>query len=129
MSWFGLIGFILTIVFIPDTTGLDLREQERYWYYVKEGRPQDYHGVAIHPRHISWFEKTVLKRHLNYNPELDRQSKVDELRDLYNKVEGNKAVESDDEKTLKGNSDLIPDNVSKYFEIEKSRAPSQPTAT
>ncbi|KAK5038099.1 hypothetical protein LTS07_001567 [Exophiala sideris] len=129
VSWFGLIGFILTIVFIPDTTGLDLREQERYWYFVKEGRAQDYHGVAIHPRHLSWFEKTVLKRHLNYNPELDRQSKVEELRDLYNKVEGNKALESDDEKTLKGNSDMIPDNVSKYFEMEKTKAPSQPRAT
>ncbi|KAI1619224.1 hypothetical protein EDD37DRAFT_304944 [Exophiala viscosa] len=96
---------------------------------MEEGQAQDYRGVSIHPRHISGFEKTVLKRHLNYNPELDRQSKVQELRNLYNKVEGNKALESDDEKTLKGNSDMIPDNVSKYFEMEKTRAPSQHRAT
>jgi hypothetical protein len=31
VSWFGLMGFFLTAAFIPDTTGLDLREQERYW--------------------------------------------------------------------------------------------------
>ncbi len=120
VSWFGLIGFILTIVFIPDTTGLDLREQERYWYYVKDGRAQDYHGVAIHPRHISLFERVVLKRHLNYNPELDRKAKIDELRDLYHKVEGNKAAESDDEKTLRKDSEFIPDDVSRYFELEKA---------
>jgi hypothetical protein len=34
VSWFGLLGFFLTVVFVPDTTGLDLREQERYWDYV-----------------------------------------------------------------------------------------------
>ena len=28
--WFGVIGFCLTVVSIPDITGLDLREQERY---------------------------------------------------------------------------------------------------
>ena len=38
VCWFGLIGFCLTVMFIPDTTGLDLREQERYWQFVREGR-------------------------------------------------------------------------------------------
>lgn len=81
--WFGLAGFIMTVCFIPDTTGLDLREQERYWEYVIAGREQDYHGVAVHPHHLSWFEIFVLRRHLAYNPELDRQQKLAEFREIY----------------------------------------------
>jgi hypothetical protein len=34
VPWFGLLGIIITEVFLPDTTGLDLREQERYWQCV-----------------------------------------------------------------------------------------------
>lgn len=128
VSWFGLIGFILTILFLPDTTGLDLREQERYWSFVREGRPQDYHGIAIHPRHLSWYERVVLKRHLQYNPELDREARITEMRALYNQVEGSKSIESDadDEKTLGKNShELMDHNVSRYFEIEKARSMKQ----
>lgn len=84
VSWFGLIGFILTIIFIPDTTGLDLRKQERYWQYVREGRENDYHGIAIHPRHLSLFETVVLKRNQNYDPKLDKKSRIEEMRQLYN---------------------------------------------
>lgn len=86
VSWFGLIGFCLTLVFIPDTTGLDLREQERYWQYVRDGRGDDYYGIAIHPRHLSLYERVVLKRDRNYNPELDRQAKIDDLRALHKAV-------------------------------------------
>ena len=48
-----------------------------------EGRGDEYHGVAVHPRHLSWYERFVLKRHLAYNPELDYQQKRDELRSIY----------------------------------------------
>lgn len=62
VPWFGLAGLLVTWAFLPDTTGLDLREQERYWLCVRQGREQDYHGIAIHPRHLSWYERVVLKR-------------------------------------------------------------------
>lgn len=80
---FGLVAFALTFFFLPDTTGLDLREQERYWRCVVAGKASDYHGIAIHPRHLSWYEHHVLKRSRYYDPELDRAAKVDELRILY----------------------------------------------
>jgi MFS family permease len=80
VTWFGLAGWILTMLFVPDTTGLDLLEQERYWQFVMEGRQSDYHGVAIHPRHLSMWERFVLRRHRAYNPELDRQQKIEELK-------------------------------------------------
>lgn len=86
VAWFGLVGFILTATFIPDTTGLDLREQGRYCQCVREGREDQYHGIAIRPRHLSVFECFVLHRHKNYDPKLDREAKVEELRQLYEKM-------------------------------------------
>lgn len=81
--WFALIGAIVTLVFLPDVTGLDLREQERRWKYCMEGRPQDYHGPATHARHLSLFERVVLKQHHNYDADLDKKQRIDELRQAY----------------------------------------------
>lgn len=119
VSWFGLIGFFFTMMFIPDTTGLDLREQERYGQYVREGRSDQYHGIAVHPRHLSLYERAVLKRHLAYNPELDRKAKIEELRQLYEKVEGSKAKEEDRDGEYSQES--VSDKVSTYFEWERSQ--------
>ncbi|KAF8326873.1 major facilitator superfamily domain-containing protein [Cantharellus anzutake] len=116
VSWFGLAGAIVTWLFLPDVTGLDLREQERYWEYVRAGRADEYHGVAIHPRHLSVWERVVLKRHRNYDPEKDRESKIAELRKLFELREGDKARE------VSGNhddDDLLSDEVAEYFRREK----------
>ena len=114
--WFGLIGLILTILFVPDTTGLDLHEQERYWLCVREGRPEDYHGIAIHPRHLSFYEHRILKRSKAYNPELDRLAKVAELRAKYEA-----SIASDtDELTLHHNK--VSENASRYFAMERSKS-------
>lgn len=83
VCWFGFLGWILTQAFIPDVTGLDLREQDRYWAFVREGRAGDYHGIAVHPRHLSLFERVVLKRHRAYDPDLDRQQRIKELRVMW----------------------------------------------
>jgi hypothetical protein len=96
-------GWLLTMVFIPDTTGLDLREQERYFGYVVRGERENYHGVAIHPRHLSLFERVVLKRHIYYDPELDRNQKVAELRQVYEstrQIEGEKEGLGDDQRVF-----------------------------
>ncbi len=55
--------------------GLDLLEQERRWDYMQAGRGKEYHGIAVHPRHLSLFEKGVLGLHHQYNPELDAEAK------------------------------------------------------
>lgn len=101
---FGALGFLVTAVFLPDTTGLDLREQERastfallaleslltrplpatgYWRCVRAGHPEQYHGIAIHPQHLSWYERVVLKRDRFYDPVQDRIDRIDELRVMY----------------------------------------------
>lgn len=79
IPWFGLAGVLLTVIFLPDTTGLDLKEQERRWAFIKAGKEADYHGIAIHPKHLSLWERFrgVSKP---YDPELDYQQRVQEMR-------------------------------------------------
>ncbi|KAK3392933.1 major facilitator superfamily domain-containing protein [Podospora didyma] len=80
VPWFGLAGMVLTWLFLPDTTGLDLKEQERRWSYIRAGREQDYHGIAIHPSHLSLWER-MRGIGKNYDPELDLQQKIEDMRE------------------------------------------------
>lgn len=79
VPWFGLAGMLVTAVFLPDTTGLDLKEQERRFKYIQEGREHEYHGIAINPHHLSWWER-MRGAGANYDPELDYRSKIIDLR-------------------------------------------------
>ncbi|KAF2763935.1 MFS general substrate transporter [Teratosphaeria nubilosa] len=79
VPWFGLAGAILTFVFLPDTTGLDLKEQERRWAYIRAGRGHEYHGVAVHPKHLSLWENLTGKGKA-YNAEEDYKQRVEEMR-------------------------------------------------
>ena len=101
---------------ITDTTGMDLREQERYWNFMRAGRQEDCHGIALHPRHLSLFERVVLKRHLAYDAEKDRDMKIQELRELYEKIEDARGKEFD-----KNEGSVMSDKVSQYFEWERER--------
>jgi hypothetical protein len=130
VPWFGILGVFVTEVFLPDTTGLDLREQERYWAFVREGRAADYHGVAVHPRHLSRWERWVNKRHLAYDPATDRQMKIDELRAVYQRLKADKVEEV--ESVDPDEASFVSDDVSAYFEEERRvgahPAGSSPTA-
>jgi len=113
VPWFGLVGMLLTFFFLPDTTGLDLKEQERRWKYIREGREQDYHGVAIHPKHLSLYERLrgVGKY---YDPELDFQSKMVDMREDWD----TKQTEKLDKERLGGHiddDDEYSDDVKNYF--------------
>lgn len=83
VTCFGILGFVLTMIFVPDTTGLDLQEQERYWRHVREGRISEYHGIAVHPRHLSLWELVVLHRNRYYDPKQDCTAKIEELRKMW----------------------------------------------
>lgn len=79
VPWFGLAGGIITFVFLPDTTGLDLKEQERRWAFIRAGRENEYHGIAIHPQHLSLYERlTGVGKY--YNAEEDYKQRVEEMR-------------------------------------------------
>jgi len=110
VPWFGLAGMIITFLFMPDTTGLDLKEQERRWQFIREGREHEYHGIAINPRHLSWYEIwTGVGK--NYNPELDHQQKVDEMRRDWVERQQAKYGEED----LTAFEDEYTDEVHSYF--------------
>ncbi|BGP26739.1 hypothetical protein JCM10295v2_005699 [Rhodotorula toruloides] len=111
---FGALGVFVTAVFLPDTTGLDLREQERYWRCVRAGKPELYHGIAIHPHHLSWYERVVLKRHRFYDPVQDRLDRIDELRVLY---ESSLIAEADESAHDVDHSYITP-QVADYFRRE-----------
>ncbi|BGP13522.1 hypothetical protein JCM10213_005364 [Rhodosporidiobolus nylandii] len=111
---FGALGVIVTAIWLPDTTGLDLREQERYWRCVRAGKPELYHGVAIHPRHLSWWERVVLKRHQHYDPVKDREDRIDELRVLYESY----LIAKTDESAEDHEHGHITADVERYFANE-----------
>ncbi|KAG1670185.1 hypothetical protein FOA52_014961 [Chlamydomonas sp. UWO 241] len=67
----GLFGALVTIIFLPETTGLSLTETDRMQRCLLEDRWDDYHGEAINPKHVSLFERFVLGWSKNYDPEAD----------------------------------------------------------
>ncbi|KAL3162223.1 hypothetical protein ABBQ32_009926 [Trebouxia sp. C0010 RCD-2024] len=85
ITWpFALLGAIICWVFVADNTGLDLAEQERRWFFIRNGRPEDYHGPAVHWRHLSRWERHVCKTHLQYDPVEDLRQRREA--NLYNRI-------------------------------------------
>ena len=126
VPWFGLAGMVLTLLFLPDTTGLDLKEQERRWQYIRAGRESDYHGVAVHPKHLSLYERLrgVGKY---YDAELDYRQKIEEMRSDWEASQARQI----NEKNGQYDDDEVHDDsvwssdVSTYFE-KTSRSPIIP---
>lgn len=53
----GIAGAITTWFFLPDTTGLDLAELDRYNMYLLADQAHQYHGEAVNPKYLSVFER------------------------------------------------------------------------
>ncbi|EFN51657.1 hypothetical protein CHLNCDRAFT_59145 [Chlorella variabilis] len=53
----GIVGAVITWVFLPDTTGLELAEIDRLHRYMLAGQIQNYHGPATNPKHLSLYER------------------------------------------------------------------------
>jgi hypothetical protein len=96
VPWFGLAGMLMTWLWLPDTTGLDLKEQERRFAYLREGREHDYHGIAVHPKHLSVWERFRGVGKF-YNAELDYQSKIHDMRADWEYKQEEKDADVDDE--------------------------------
>jgi len=120
VPWFGLAGMLVTFLFLPDTTGLDLKEQERRWQFIRAGREHEYHGIAVHPKHLSWWER---RRGVGkyYNADLDYTQKIEEMRADWEVAQARKA----DEKAGHWEDEAVDDSVwssdvSTYFETTKA---------
>ena len=94
VPWFGLAGAFVTWLWLPDTTGLDLKEQERRWAYIRAGREKEYHGVAVHPKHLSVWERWrgIGKQ---YNAEQDYKQRVEEMRADWEAAMARRAAEKE----------------------------------
>ncbi|KAK0337204.1 hypothetical protein LTR91_004291 [Friedmanniomyces endolithicus] len=113
VPWFGLAGALITFLFMPDTTGLDLKEQERRWAFIRAGREHEYHGVAIHPQHLSLYERLrgVSKF---YNAEEDYRQRVEEMRADWEAAMARRAEEKEAHEHEM--DDDWSDEVSTFFE-------------
>ena len=115
VPWFGLGGVILTFLFLPDTTGLDLKEQERRWAYIRDGREEEYHGPAVHPKHLSVWERLRGKGKY-YDAELDYKSKVEEYRAEWESAMASKFHEKEKSEWERDTDDtLLEGHVNTYF--------------
>jgi hypothetical protein len=122
VPWFGLAGVILSYVFLPDTTGLDLKEQERRWSYLRQGREHDYHGIAVHPKHLSLWERLRgVGKH--YDPKLDYEQRVEELRVEWDATMAGKGEETErpyEHEDLDGEINWT--HVGRYFDRTRPQA-------
>ncbi|KAH8820364.1 putative inorganic phosphate transporter C8E4.01c [Xylogone sp. PMI_703] len=114
VPWFGLGGMVITWLFLPDTTGLDLKEQERRWQYIREGREKEYHGIAIHPQHLSVWER-MRGIGKNYDPAADYQAKLAEMRAEWEELQTAKEQNSHDAELLDTTEDHYSPEVEHYF--------------
>ncbi|EGP92313.1 uncharacterized protein MYCGRDRAFT_33628 [Zymoseptoria tritici IPO323] len=121
VPWFGLAGAILTYVFLPDTTGLDLKEQERRWAYIRSGREKEYHGVAIHPQHLSLWER-MRGIGKGYDADLDYKQRVEEMRADWEAAMARNAAEKEAQEA--GRDEMEDDwssEVSTFFERTRGK--------
>lgn len=111
VPWFGLAGMLMTWLWLPDTTGLDLKEQERRWQYILDGRAEQYHGIAIHPTHLSTWERWMGVGR-SYHPDLDVKAKI---RDLRADWEDREATRGSDEAGPMDLDDDYTEDIDNYF--------------
>ncbi|KAK9795893.1 hypothetical protein WJX73_010315 [Symbiochloris irregularis] len=52
---FNIGGFVLTLLFMPDSLRVSLTETDRRWAYITSGRM--YHGEAVNPKNLSLYER------------------------------------------------------------------------
>lgn len=124
VPWFGLAGMLLTLLFLPDTTGLDLKEQERRWACIRDGKEHEYHGVAIHPTHLSWWER-FRGVHKHYDQEQDLKDKIEAIRAEWETKEREKRdleVKGDAAALTDLEDDVFTNHVHNYFK-ETSKKP------
>ncbi|KAI0443651.1 major facilitator superfamily domain-containing protein [Xylaria telfairii] len=121
VPWFGLAGMLVTLIWLPDTTGLDLKEQERRWQYILEGRPEEYHGIAIHPQHLSLWERWMGDGK-SYHPDLDMKAKI---RDLRAEWEERRAVSDAESADFEDDDEEITEDIRNYFSGKSPSASNQ----
>ncbi|GAX74530.1 hypothetical protein CEUSTIGMA_g1979.t1 [Chlamydomonas eustigma] len=76
----ALVGAVLTILFLPDTTGLELTEYDRMYHCMVKNGLKEYHGMAVQRKHLSLWEAVVGKWHENFAPDRDIAEREAEIK-------------------------------------------------
>ncbi|KAI9802524.1 MAG: hypothetical protein M1833_001596 [Piccolia ochrophora] len=118
VPWFGLFGALVTWLFLPDTTGLDLKEQERRWQYIRSGHEADYHGVAVHPKHLSVWER-LRGAGKHYDANLDYRQRIEEMREQWEESMKEKYGEDGKLRFADDVDDTWSPDISAYFETTR----------
>jgi len=121
VAWFGLAGMLITFLFLPDTTGLDLQEQERRWRYLRDGRADEYHGIAVHPHHLSVWER-LRGQAKSYDPEADWKSRIEDMRADWEEAMASKGPKETDDGEIP--SELMGDYTPEVHEYFARNGPS-----
>ena len=61
----GVLGAVVTLVFVPETAGLDLLELDLQWKLLLGGEGEGnicYDGPAVHDHHLSLYERYRIRR-------------------------------------------------------------------
>ena len=117
VPWFGLAGLVITWLFLPDTTGLDLKEQERRWELIVAGKENEYHGIAVHRAHLSVWER-IRGVGKSYDADLDFEVRIEELRSQWEAREEQRRTESGVEQVVWSEvdeEDGFTEDVCQYF--------------
>jgi hypothetical protein len=69
----GIVGAVVTWLFLPDVSQLDIAELDKLWTCVKSGNASSYSGPASSPDHLSIWEKWV------QSPQRGNVSETEEL--------------------------------------------------
>jgi len=68
--------------------------------FIRAGRENEYHGVAVHPKHLSLYER-LRGIGKNYNAEVDYKQKIEEMRTEWELSMAKKAEEKRGEELQK----------------------------
>ena len=81
---------------------------------VHDGRPNEYHGVAIHPQHLSVWERWMGVGK-NYHPELDTKQKIQDIRSEWEEREAARAGSDSESGNYEEDDSEFTAQVDSYF--------------
>ena len=81
---------------------------------VHDGRPNEYHGVAIHPQHLSVWERWMGVSK-NYHPELDTKQKIQDIRSEWEEREAARAGSDSESGNYNEDDSDFTAQVDNYF--------------
>mmetsp|Transcript_8260 Transcript_8260/g.16480 ORF Transcript_8260/g.16480 Transcript_8260/m.16480 type:complete len:642 (-) Transcript_8260:64-1989(-) len=55
----GFVGLVVTELFTPDVSSMDMSHTDDRWDLILLGRAEDYHGEAVKPEHLSYYERMI----------------------------------------------------------------------